>query len=172
MKNTSMIIRRADITKNFTIIPNQIAQSKNITANAKSLLVHLLSMPNDWYYVKTQFWRQTNLSRDVFNRAWNELKDLGYIQAERIKEGNLVRGYHYIISDLPIFGLTEAHTVRESVSNKRNNNKETDYKKIGNKEAKEANKLDSLPIPNNFENFMKLNPNLTAEQLINLFMKQ
>jgi hypothetical protein len=129
-------------------------------------------MPNDWYYVKTQFWRQTNLSRDVFNRAWNELKDLGYIQAERIKEGNLVRGYHYIISDLPVFGLTEAHTVRESVSNKRNNNKETDYKKIGNKEAKEANKLDSLPSTKSLFDIISLYPHLPSEEQIKIYHEQ
>ena len=58
-KNTSLILRRADITKNFTIIPNYIPQSKSLSSDAIYLLVLVLSKPSDWYYVKTQFWRDT-----------------------------------------------------------------------------------------------------------------
>jgi len=134
MKNTSKIIRRADLTKNFSIIPNHIAQSKELSPNAKSLIIHILSMPDNWYYVKTQFWRKTNLGRAAFNKAWKELEEVGFIKSERIYEGNLVRGYNYIISDLPIFGLTEDCTNRsvdnqKVVDNKRNIDKDIDTKK-------------------------------------------
>ena len=134
MKNTSKIIRKADITKNFSIIPNSIAQSKTLSPNAKSLIIHILSMPDNWYYVKTQFWRKTNLGRAAFNKAWKELEEAGFIQSKRIFEGNLVRGYDYIISDSPIFGLTEECTNRnvdnqKVVSNKRNIDKDTKTKK-------------------------------------------
>lgn len=177
MKNTSLIIRRADLTKNFSIIPNAIAQSKTLSANAKSLIIHMLSMPDNWYYVKTRFWRETNLSRDVFNKAWNELTALGYIQSERIKEGNLLRGYHYIISDSPIFGVTEAQLVRdsvnrESVSNKRNRNKEINTNKIGTKEAEEANKLSSLPSTKDLFEIISLYPNLSSEEQIKIYHSQ
>lgn len=172
MKNTSMIIRKADLTKNFSIIPNAIAQSKTLSANAKSLIIHMLSMPDNWYYVKTRFWKETNLSRDVFNKAWNELTQLGYIQSERIKEGNLLRGYHYIISDSPIFGVTEAQLVRDSVnrksvSNKRNSKKEINTNKIGTKEADITNKLSSLPNSKSFSEILSLYPNLTKEDVLN-----
>lgn len=128
MKNTSKIIRKADITKNFSIIPNHIAQSKDLSPNAKSLIIHILSMPDNWYYIKTQFWRETNLGRDAFMSAWKELQELGYIQVERIFEGNLIRGYNYIISDSPIFGFTENQLNRNSVKpkiSKQLNTKET-----------------------------------------------
>lgn len=105
--NKSQIVRRADITKNFCIIPNSIAQSKVLSPNAKSLIIHILSKPDNWYYVKTYFWRETNLGRNAFNKAWKELELCGYIKSEKIVEGNLIRGYNYIISDSPIFGLTE-----------------------------------------------------------------
>ncbi len=118
-KNTSLILRRADITKNFTIIPNYIPQSKSLSADAIYLLVLVLSKPADWYYVKTQFWRETVLGREKFNKAWKELEKAGYIKSEKIMNGNLIRGYNYIISDSPIFGITENSTNREVVDNKR-----------------------------------------------------
>ena len=146
MKNTSQIIRRADLTKNFCIIPNHIAQSTKLSPNSKSLLIHLLSMPNDWVYNKTHFWRVTNLGRNAFNAAWKELEDLSYIQSERVKDGNLVRGYNYIISDLPIFGLTEngmnQNMVNQSTDNpnvgkllKTNKKKENINKDVLNKDV-------------------------------------
>jgi hypothetical protein len=116
-KNKSLILRRADVTKNFTIIPNYIAQSKSLSSDAIYLLVLVLSKPADWYYVKTQFWRETQLGRLRFNNAWKELEKAGYIKSEKIMEGNLIRGYNYIISDSPIFGYTEDSTNREVVSN-------------------------------------------------------
>ena len=139
--NKSKIIRQADVTKNFSIIPNHIAQSIELSPNAKSLIIHLLSMPDDWYYIKTQFWRKTNLGRDAFNKAWKELEDVGYICSERIIEGNLVRGYNYIISDLPIFGCTDnqlnRNTDNPNISKQLNTNKtkkeqtKEDFKKEG-----------------------------------------
>lgn len=116
-KNTSLILRRADITKNFTIIPNYIPQSKSLSSDAIYLLVLVLSKPIDWYYVKTQFWRETVLGREKFNKAWKELEKAGYIKSEKIMNGNLIRGYNYIISDSPIFGITEDCNNREVVDN-------------------------------------------------------
>ena len=114
-KNKSLILRKADVTKNFTIIPNYIPQSKTLSADSIYLLVLVLSKPADWYYVKTQFWRETQLGRLRFNNAWKELEKAGYIKSEKIMEGNLIRGYNYIISDSPIFGYTENSTNREVV---------------------------------------------------------
>ena len=169
-----MIIRRADVTRNFTIIPNAIAQSQSLSPNAKSLIIHLLSMPDNWYYVKTQFWRITNLGRKAFNTAWKELEQIGYIRAERIKEGNLVRGYNYIISDLPIYGLTENGVVQnvdiqKVVSNKRNSNKEINNKKRGNIKAEVANKLTQ---PKSLFDIISLHPNLSSEEQIKIYHEQ
>jgi hypothetical protein len=118
-KNKSLILRRADITKNFTIIPNYIPQSKTLSADAIYLLVLVLSKPVDWYYVKTQFWRETQLGRMRFNKAWKELEIAGYIKSEKIMNGNLICGYNYIISDSPIFGYTDNDTNRKVVDNQR-----------------------------------------------------
>ena len=172
MNNTSKIIRRADLTKNFSIIPNHIAQSTEISPNAKSLLIHILSMPNDWYYVKTQFWRKTNLGRAAFNTAWKELEELGFIKSERIIEGNLVRGYNYIISDLPIFGYTENRTNRETENPNSGQQLNTNItkKEFTKKEYKKENiKLNSnnSKADKSFEHIFRLNPNISAIDYLN-----
>ena len=127
--NTSKVIRVADRTKNFSIIPNDIAQSVSLTPTEKSLLIHLLSMPDNWYYIKTQFWKRTNMGRDSCYKAWDGLTAKGYIKQTKIIEGNLVTGYHYEISDIPKLGITDIQYNRKSVYNKRTNLTKKDIKK-------------------------------------------
>lgn len=146
--NTSKIIRQADVTKNFSIIPNHIAQSTELSPNAKSLIIHLLSMPDNWYYVKTQFWKKTNLGRDAFNRAWKELEEIGYICSERIIEGNLVRGYNYVISDLPIFGCTEIQLNRSTDNPNISKQLNTNAKKTNKQNTNSTNSISKLPKGN------------------------
>ena len=146
--NTSKIIRQADVTKNFSIIPNHIAQSTELSPNAKSLIIHLLSMPDNWYYVKTQFWKKTNLGRDAFNRAWKELESIGYICSERIIEGNLVRGYNYIISDLPIFGFTGGQLNRDTDNPNASKQAKTKETKTNIQKTNSTNSISKLPKGN------------------------
>ena len=170
MKNTSKIIRKADLTKNFSIIPNHIAQSKELSPNAKSLIIHMLSMPDNWFYVKTQFWRTTNLGRNAFNKAWKDLEALGYIKSERIYEGNLVRGYNYIISDLPIFELSDKRTTQEvdnrnMVDNKSNIDKDVYIKKDLTKSCSNDN-LDTRGV-GPAKSFINTFSNPTSQDAIN-----
>jgi hypothetical protein len=161
MENKSQIVRRADITKNFCIIPNSIAQSMVLSPNAKSLIIHILSKPDNWYYVKTHFWRETNLGRNAFNKAWKELEEHGFIKSERIMEGNLIRGYNYIISDSPIFGLTDTWINQSVDSPKVGKQIKTDPKKkdITKKEITKK----ELPIGNSFNNSDHSNPSIAIQ---------
>lgn len=184
MKNTSKIIRKADLTKNFSIIPNHIAQSKTLSPNAKSLIIHILSMPNDWYYIKTRFWKETNLGRDAFMTAWKELEKLGYIQSQRIYEGNLARGYDYVISDLPIFGITENQLNRTTDNPKTSKQLNTDYTKdlSTNEEIKKEGVntnsnysintvADDTPTPS-FSEIFYSNPNIVSSEYVEKYINQ
>jgi hypothetical protein len=143
MRNTSKIIRKADVTKNYSIIPNYISQSKELTPEEKSLLIHMLSMPDNWNYVKTKFWRETNLGRTRFNTAWKGLEQKGFIKSEKIiGSDNLIKGYNYTISDSQIFGVTEfrksdVRTNRASVNPKSG-------KQINKQETKEVKTKERL----------------------------
>jgi hypothetical protein len=141
--NTSKVVRVADRTKNFSIIPNDIAQSISLTPTEKSLLIHLLSMPDNWYYVKTQFWKRTNMGRDACYKAWDSLTEKGYIKQTKIIQNNLIVGYHYEISDIPKLGHTDIQTNRKSVNNKRTKQTKKELKKKDIQKSVEANSIEA-----------------------------
>lgn len=135
MKNTGQIVRSKKTGKSrYTPISNEILQSKTLTAEQKSILVHLLSLPEDWVVYKTEIWKEMNIGRDRFNRAWTRLVELGYIYSVKVidSESNLIKGYNHIVYEEPLvldlltLGLTENQVAREPVSiqsNKQQSNK-------------------------------------------------
>ena len=65
MKNTGQIVRSSKTGKSkYTPINNNILQSKTLTPEQKSIMVHLLSLPEDWVVYKTQIWKEMNMGRD------------------------------------------------------------------------------------------------------------
>lgn len=124
MKNTGQIIRSKKNGKSrYTAISNDILQSKILTPEQKSILVHLLSLPEDWIVYKTEIWKSMNIGRDRFNKSWAGLVKLGYIKSERvIKPNGQLLGYNHIVSEEPETLLTEnllteiQYTGRQSVN--------------------------------------------------------
>jgi len=123
MKNTGQIVRSKKTGKSrYTPISNEILQSRVLTPEQKSILVHLLSLPEDWIVYKTEIYKDMNIGRDRFNKTWKCLVELGYIVSFKIidKNSNLIKGYNHIIyeepqfSDLPSLGLTEIQVDRNS----------------------------------------------------------
>ena len=147
-KNTSKIYK-VTLDGNFTQIPNETLQSQELTAEEIYLICNLCSRPEGWVFIKTRYWRQTQLGRDRYNKAWKGLTDKGYIKSVKRMKGNLIEGYDYKISYLPMFGVTESQYARSSdllksskLINKEANNKEYINKEVINKQyiprAKEA----------------------------------
>ena len=74
MENTGQIIRSKKTGKSrYTPISNDILQSLTLTAEEKSILVHLLSLPEDWMVYKINFGKSLNMGRHRFNNAWKEI---------------------------------------------------------------------------------------------------
>jgi len=124
MKNTGQIVRSKKTGKSrYTPISNEILQSKTLTAEQKSILVHLLSLPEDWVVYKTEIWRDMNIGRDRFNKAWAGLVELKYIYSIKMIDTNtnLIKGYNHIVYEEPLvmdllsLGLTENQVAREPV---------------------------------------------------------
>lgn len=123
MKNTGQIVRSKKTGKSrYTPISNEILQSKTLTAEQKSILVHLLSLPEDWVVYKTEIWKEMNIGRDRFNKAWTRLVELGYIYSIKMidSDTNLIKGYNHIVYEEPLvvdlltLGLTEIQATRDS----------------------------------------------------------
>jgi hypothetical protein len=137
MKNTGQIVRSKKNGKSrYTAISNEILQSKTLTPEQKSILVHLLSLPEDWVVYKGEIWKEMNIGRDRFNKQWAGLVELGYIVSIKMidKNTNLIKGYNHVVYEEPVIpnigplniGLTENQADRSSVniqSNKKQSNK-------------------------------------------------
>lgn len=117
MKNTSEIVRsKKNKLSHYTCISNEILQSKTLSTDEKSVLVHILSLPETWVINKTTFWKQMNIGRERFYNAWSGLEKQGHIASKKIiGDRNLIVGYHHAIYeeplksnlDIPVSGETE-----------------------------------------------------------------
>jgi hypothetical protein len=115
MQNTGQILRsRKNGKSKYTAINNDILQSGVLTAQEKSILVHLLSLPEDWVVYKGLIWKEMNMGREQFNRNWKGLVEKGYVVSIRMidKETNLVKGWNHIVYEEPV--LPEARTDQSS----------------------------------------------------------
>lgn len=105
MKNTGQILRSKKTAKSrFTPISNEILQSNILTPEEKSILVHLLSLPEDWVVYKGIIWKQMNMGRDRFNKNWKGLVEKGYILSVKMIDSktNLITGYNHIVYEEPV----------------------------------------------------------------------
>lgn len=112
MENTGQIVRSRKTGKSrYTPINNDILQSKTLTPEEKSILVHLLSLPEDWVTYKTVIWEDMNIGRDRFNKHWKGLVDKGYIVSIKyIKPNGQFGGYNHVVYEepvLPVHQVTE-----------------------------------------------------------------
>ena len=115
MENIGQIVRSKKTGKSrYTPINNDILQSSQLTCEEKTILIYLLSLPEDWVVYKTVIWQKMNIGRNRFNTHWKGLVDKGYIVSVRVidTETNLVRGWNHIVYEEPV--LTESRTDQSS----------------------------------------------------------
>lgn len=115
MQNTGQILRSKKTAKSrYTPISNEILQSNVLTPEEKSILVHLLSLPEDWVVYKGIIWKQMNMGRDRFNKNWKGLVEKGYIVSIKLIDTttNLISGYNHIVYEEPV--LSEFQTDQDS----------------------------------------------------------
>jgi hypothetical protein len=147
MENIGQIVRSKKTGKSrYTPINNDILQSSQMTCEEKTILIYLLSLPEDWVVYKTVIWQKMNIGRNRFNTHWKGLVDKGYIVSVRVidMETNLVRGWNHIVyeepvltesrtdqsSDLPNLGLSEKQGIyKEDILQSNNTTKEEGVKK-------------------------------------------
>lgn len=105
MENSGQIIRSKKTGKSrYTPVNNEILQSLTLTAEEKSILVHLLSLPEDWVVYKMAFGKSLNMGRHRFNNAWKGLQQKGYIVSVQMIDTNtnLMRGWNHMVHEEPV----------------------------------------------------------------------
>jgi len=150
MQNTGQILRSKKTGKSrYTPISNEILQSSELTPEEKSILVHLLSLPEDWVVYKGIIWRNMNMGRDRFNKNWKGLVDKGYIVSIRVidTETNLIKGWNHIVYEEPVLSeITELPNDQDSdLLNFSHSENQSVYKEI--KEQKNKITKDIFIIP-------------------------
>jgi hypothetical protein len=150
MQNTGQILRSKKTGKSrYTPISNEILQSSELAPEEKSILVHLLSLPEDWVVYKGIIWRNMNMGRDRFNKNWKGLVDKGYIVSIRVidTETNLIKGWNHIVYEEPVLSeFTELPNDQDSdLLNFSHSENQSVYKEI--KEQKNKITKDIFIIP-------------------------
>jgi hypothetical protein len=137
MENIGQIVRSKKTGKSrYTPINNDILQSSQLTCEEKTILIYLLSLPEDWVVYKTVIWQKMNIGRNRFNTHWKGLVEKGYIVSVRVIDTttNLIKGWNHIVyeepvlseeridqsSDLPIFGQSEEPVVYKGIIPQKN----------------------------------------------------
>ena len=166
MQNTGQILRSKKTGKSrYTPISNEILQSSELTPEEKSILVHLLSLPEDWVVYKGIIWRHMNMGRDRFNKNWKGLVDKGYIVSIRVidAETNLIKGWNHIVYEEPVLSeFTELPNDQDSdLLNFSHSENQSVYKEI--KEQKNKLTKDIFIIPT-VEELQKEFPQLDSQR--------
>ena len=95
--NAGEIIRES-IVGNFTILPNDFVQNKELTLEERGLLAFLYSKPDD-FKIYTKFLPDlTGESISTIKRIWANLREKGYVVSTRIYENGGFVGWSHLIS--------------------------------------------------------------------------
>jgi predicted transcriptional regulator len=90
------------LDKNFTTIPNEIIRNKEMSCNAKAILITMLSLPPDWDFTISGLSAVIKESREVIAKAIRELESFGYVERERVRKPNgTYGGTNYTVYQFP-----------------------------------------------------------------------
>ena len=93
-----IMIIRVEKTKDYTTIHNQAAHRKDISARAKGLFWYLMTLPDDWQIYKQEVYTHFTEGRKAIDKAFDELKNAGYMVMNKIKDDKgRFKGWEYIL---------------------------------------------------------------------------
>lgn len=134
MNNTGNIVRsRKTGRSRYTPITNDILQSRDLTPEEKSILIYLLSMPENWVVMKKKLFEWANFGRDSVNKAWRGLIEKGYVVSIRVfnAKGQFV-GWNHVVYEEPVLDETTQKEETELLKTR-----ESENPKVGETECRE-----------------------------------
>lgn len=87
----------------YTTILNEAIRDKRLSFRATGLLCYLLSLPDDWEIHQAQIATQKTEGRDAVITAFKELRALGYLDMELLREKGMIVATIWNVYESPIF---------------------------------------------------------------------
>lgn len=97
------------IKKNFSQLPNEIIEDKNLSSTAKALFWYLASRPDEWVFVNSNIQDVLGIKDErTISKYLKELFDLGWVEKEKLRDskGRLMGNNDYIINEYPFANRT------------------------------------------------------------------
>jgi len=79
-------IIRIEKTDNYSVISNEVARRRDISARAKGVFYYLMTLPDDWKIYKTELRKHFTEGRDAIDKALKELGAAGYLVVTQKKD--------------------------------------------------------------------------------------
>ena len=95
------------LKENFTIIPNGLLRSKNISDRARFLFCYMASMPDNWKFYQGAMAKELGYSVDTLRKYLDELLSTGYLQREQRRQEGKFDSYDYTINFSPCMEKTD-----------------------------------------------------------------
>jgi len=152
MGNSTTFLR-VEKTKNYTVILNSLITSTSLTSDEKSLLFHILSLPDDWVIYKDYFKNYYSgcISDKKIDNAWKGLETKGYLKKDRVKrQDGKFSSWHYEVrevpfTDIPKSDMSENQTIGNTTSQEKGDIQSTSKQSTNEQSTKETN-LDNTSI--------------------------
>ena len=101
---------------NFTQIPNSILRDDRLSIEARGLISFMISMDDDWQFYRADIMKRCKIGKAKYTRIVGELKQFNYLLIKPRRDGNLLSGYEWIITDGS--GVPETSPPEKQVSRK------------------------------------------------------
>ena len=114
-------MNREQMQGGYTVLPNQILRTREMSYKARYLLAQMLSMSEAWQYTVAGMAKVCGMGRDAVRTAMVELETLGYLARSQSRANGRFSHNVYIIREVPVEvesapAETEAKALSETVS--------------------------------------------------------
>ena len=95
-------MNREQMQGGYTVLPNQILRTREMSYKARYLLTQMLSMSEAWQYTVAGMAKVCGMGRDAVRTAMVELETLGYLARSQSRANGRFSHNVYIIREVPV----------------------------------------------------------------------
>ena len=95
-------MNREQMQGGYTVLPNQILRTREMSYKARYLLAQMLSMSEAWQYTVAGMAKVCGMGRDAVRTAMVELETLGYLVRSQCRANGRFSHNVYIIREVPV----------------------------------------------------------------------